>query len=174
MLGFRLVFNAEQKDLLTQGHADWLWPMAAQAGIPIMVLAPGLLDYVDAIAREYPTLRLVIDHMGCGRNVQAPEAFAHLPRLLAMAEHENVAVKASGIMGYSSEAYPFNDIHEPVRRVIGTFGPHRVFWGSDLSRMRCSYRECVTCFTDKMPWLAQNDKELVMGKALCDWIGWRT
>jgi hypothetical protein len=27
-------------------------------------------------------------------------------------------------------------------------------------------------FTEEMPWLKGRDLELVMGKALCEWIGW--
>ena len=56
--------------------------------------------------------------------------------------------------------------------MMDAFGANRLFWGTDLSRMRCSYRECVTSFTEEMSWPSQADKELFMGKALCDWIGW--
>ena len=31
---------------------------------------------------------------------------------------------------------------------------------------------CVTMFTEGLPWLSGGDLELVMGRALCDWIGW--
>ena len=27
-------------------------------------------------------------------------------------------------------------------------------------------------FTEGLPWLSGGDLELVMGRALCDWIGW--
>jgi hypothetical protein len=27
-------------------------------------------------------------------------------------------------------------------------------------------------FTEEMPWLLQKDKELIMGRALCTWLGW--
>jgi hypothetical protein len=28
-------------------------------------------------------------------------------------------------------------------------------------------------FTEEMPWLHGRDKELVMGQAVCDWLGWK-
>ena len=28
-------------------------------------------------------------------------------------------------------------------------------------------------FTEEMPWLKGLDLELVMGRALCDWVGWK-
>jgi hypothetical protein len=31
----------------------------------------------------------------------------------------------------------------------------------------------VTMYTEEMPWLTGRDLELVMGSALCDFIGWK-
>jgi hypothetical protein len=28
-------------------------------------------------------------------------------------------------------------------------------------------------FTEELPWLQGRDLELVMGEAICDWLGWR-
>jgi hypothetical protein len=28
-------------------------------------------------------------------------------------------------------------------------------------------------FTEEMPWLQGRDKELVMGDAICEWLGWQ-
>jgi len=28
-------------------------------------------------------------------------------------------------------------------------------------------------FTEEMPWLSDRDKELIMGRAVCDWLGWK-
>ena len=44
--------------------------------------------------------------------------------------------------------------------------------GLHRTRMPCSYRQCVTFFTEELPWLAGNDLEDVMGRGLCAWIGW--
>jgi hypothetical protein len=27
-------------------------------------------------------------------------------------------------------------------------------------------------FTEEMPWLSARDKELIMGRAVCQWLGW--
>ena len=32
---------------------------------------------------------------------------------------------------------------------------------------------CVTLFTEELPWLTGHDLDLVMGRAFCDWIGWK-
>ena len=40
MLGVRLTFMREQAANLTSGAADWFWPAAEKAGLPVMFLAP--------------------------------------------------------------------------------------------------------------------------------------
>jgi len=92
--------------------------------------------------------------------------------MLALAKYPNVAVKLSGAPSYSSEPYPYRNIHKYIRQIVDAFGSHRCFWGTDITRMPCSYRQCVTMFTEELPWLQGRDKELVMGDAICDWLGW--
>ncbi len=44
MLGMRFTFHSDlQRPWLTDGTADWLWPAAERAQIPLMVLVPGSL-----------------------------------------------------------------------------------------------------------------------------------
>src|SRR5256885_2077181 len=62
--------------------------------------------------------------------------------------------------------------HEHLHRCFDAFGPDRMFWGTDITRMPCSWRQCVTVFTEELPWLKGRDLELVMGEALCNWVGW--
>lgn len=50
----------------------------------------------------------------------------------------------------------------------------RMFWGSDLSRLRGPYRECVTMFTEEMPWLSARDLEWIMGRGICEWVEWKS
>lgn len=173
-LGLRFSFNSpETRATLSDGRADWVWPAAEAAAVPIMVLAPGELDAIGSIAREHPNLKLVIDHLGIPRGLKDDAAFAHLPALLALADLPNVAVKAAGIPAYSTrDAYPFASLHNYLRQTIDAFGPNRVFWGTDLSRMPCTYRQCVTLFTEELPWLSASDLEEIMGRALCRWLEW--
>jgi predicted TIM-barrel fold metal-dependent hydrolase len=175
MLGLRFTFNQpHQQSWWTDGTLDWLWAAAEQAELPIGLLANGeKLKIVGAVASRHPRLRLLIDHMGRKLGAKDADAFADLDELLALAEHPNVAVKASGAPSYSSEPYPFRNIHPYIRRIFDAFGPTRFFWGTDITRMPCPYRECVRMFTEEMPWLAGRDKDLVMGQALCDWLGWK-
>jgi predicted TIM-barrel fold metal-dependent hydrolase len=100
-------------------------------------------------------------------------AFADLDILLGLAKYPNVAVKASGAPSYSSDVYPYRNIHKYIQRIFDAFGPKRTFWGTDVTRMPCSYRHCVTMYTEEMPWLKGQDLEWVMGRAICEWLNWK-
>jgi predicted TIM-barrel fold metal-dependent hydrolase len=134
--------------------------------------AANFLPVVGQIAERFPNLKLVVDHFGMPPRAKDAEAFANLPLLTALAKHKNVAVKVSGAAGMSSGPYPFAGVHDGIHRIYDTFGPARMFWGTDITRLSAPWRQSVTMFTEELRWLNQRDKELIMGRALCDWYGW--
>lgn len=176
MLGIRYTFlKPDEREALESGALDWLWALCQEAGIPVAGLVTDSLPDVGRIAERFPGLRFTVDHLG-GRGgnttLKDAAAMAHMPDLVKLARHPNIAVKATGAPGYSSEAYPFPAMHPYLQQIYDAFGPHRMFWGTDISKMPCSWRECVTLFTDELPWLAKADLPLVMGEAVCAWWGW--
>jgi predicted TIM-barrel fold metal-dependent hydrolase len=176
MLGLRYLFlNEPQRSRLHDGTLDWLWIEAERAAVPIAVLATDSLRDIGAIAERHPGLRLTIDHLGGkGGNTTLKDAaaMAHVPELLKLARYPNVAVKATGAPGYSSEAYPFPKMHTYLEQIFDSFGPRRMFWGTDITKMPCSWRQCVTMFSEELPWLNGSDRALVMGEAVCAWWEW--
>jgi predicted TIM-barrel fold metal-dependent hydrolase len=176
MLGLRYGFLSDPaRRWLHDGTLDWLWAAAEDAGVPIAALATDSLAELGRIAERHPGLRLTIDHLG-GRGglttLKDAAAMTHMPDLLALARFPNVAVKATGAPGYSGEAYPYPKMHAYLRQIYDAFGPQRMFWGTDITKMPCSWGQCVTMFTEELPWLSDQDKTLIMGDALCAWWGW--
>ena len=176
LLGLRFSFKSgAAQQALRDGTLDAVWAVAENAGVPLTTMATDFLTDLGRIAERFPGLRLTIDHLG-GRGGSTPlkdaAAMTHMAQLLALAKFPNVAVKATGAPGYSSEAYPFPMMHAYLWQIYDTFGPDRMFWGTDISKMPCSWRQCVTMFTEELPWLNEPDKTLVMGEALCAWWGW--
>ena len=176
MLGLRFLFlDDPYRRWLTDGSLDWLWGAAEKAGVPIAMLATDSLADVGRIAGRFPGLRLTIDHLG-GRGgnttLKDAAAMAHMPALVALARHPNIAVKATGAPGYSSGPFPFASMHPYLRQIYDAFGPERMFWGTDITKMPCSWRQCITMFTEELPWLSGRDLALVMGEAVCRWWGW--
>ena len=173
MLGLRFaLLQPHQRTWPTDGTMDWLWPAAERAGLPIALLAAMYLPTVGQIAERHPRLKLIIDHLGRPSGTKDDVAWANLPEMLALARHPNVAIKATGAPSYSSAPYPYRNIHDHLRRIHDAFGPARMFWGTDITRMPCPWRQCVTLFTEELPWLRGRDLELVMGRGVCDWLGW--
>jgi predicted TIM-barrel fold metal-dependent hydrolase len=174
MLGLRFTFlQPNQKSWMVDGTMDWLWPAAERAGLPVGLAAAEHLPAIGKVAERHPRLRLIVDHMAAIPGAKDEAAFAKQPELLALAKYPNVVVKATAAPGTSSEAYPYRNVHAYIRQIYDAFGPLRTFWGTDLTRMPCSYRQCVSMFTEELPFLSAADKELIMGRALCDWIGWK-
>jgi predicted TIM-barrel fold metal-dependent hydrolase len=174
LLGLRFTFlNPHMRTWPTDGTIDWLWPAAERAGFPVALLASEFLPRVGEIAQRHPGLKLIVDHMGALRGRKDAAAFANLPQLTALARYPNVAVKATGGPGYASDDYPFASLRQTYQAIYDAFGPRRMFWGTDITRMPCSWLQCVTHFTEEQPWLAERDKEWIMGKALASWLGWQ-
>ncbi len=174
MYGIRLTFHTEwQLPLLTEGKLDWLWPVAERHGVRLMILAPhALLHLIDGIAQRHPALQIALDHLSIPTKTRDDEAFAGLDKLLALAPRANISVKASGLPCYSSQSYPYPALHPHIRRVYDAFGPRRLFWGTDYTRMPCTYQQAIALFTEELPWLTPDDKEWIMGRGICEWLGW--
>ena len=177
MLGLRYTFlHDPMKTWIADGTLDWLWAEAEKAGIPIAMLATDSFPHIARIAERHPALKLTIDHMG-GRGglttLKDEAAMTHIPELVKLARFPNIAVKATGAPGYSAESYPFPKMGGYLRQIYDAFGPQRMFWGTDISKMPCSWKQCVTMFTEELPWLNDQDKALIMGDGLCAWWGWK-
>ncbi|MBV9201036.1 MAG: amidohydrolase [Alphaproteobacteria bacterium] len=171
MLGLRITSNTAEARAFFADPDAWVWNEAERAGLPVMVSPSGLLPEIDRIAQLHPQLKLVIDHLALLR-AKDNAAFDDLPKLLRLARLPNVAAKASALPAYTSHDYPYYNLHPYLCRVFDAFGPRRMFWGTDLTRLPCTYRQAITLFTEELPWLSPEDQEWVMGRGICEWLGW--
>jgi predicted TIM-barrel fold metal-dependent hydrolase len=168
MLGMRFTFTRGQDP-----NTEWLWQEMAAHGIPAMTaFQVDKLHMAGDIAQRHPKLKLVIDHLGIPTGSIDEGAVAHFDTLIALAKHPNIAVKASSLPKFTSDQYPFRWFHPYLRRVYDAFGPKRMFWGSDMTSLACPYKQVVTMFTEEILWLSATDKEWIMGRGLCEWLGW--
>ena len=172
MRGARLNFRRGAVRQLRDGTADWIFRDAERDGMALMLFVNDDFAAVARIAERHPGLRIIIDHLGMNVESRGATAFAHLPALLPLARLDNIAVKASALPCAAEDAFPFRSLHAPLKAVFDAFGPRRTFWGSDLTRLPCPYREAVTMFTEHLQWLTGEDRAQVMGRALCGWLGW--
>jgi L-fuconolactonase len=175
-LGLRFSFLTERmRRWLTDGTAEWIWPAAQGLGIPLMVLPPPeFLPDLARIARKYPELSLTLDHLGIGHEEwrRDDRAFEHMAALRTLATCPNVAIKASCVPAYSTQPYPHRNMFPYLKEIIDVFSPRRVFWGTDFTRLPCSYRQAVAMFADEMDWLSGSDLEWILGRGISEWLDW--
>lgn len=170
-IGLRLLtVSQEDRVRFLKGGFDVVFAAAAKHDIPLSIYPTGTLGAVEDVARRFPELQLVVDHLGL---IQRPLAgvgkdpFEHLPQLLALAPHQSVTVKLSGVPTLSRQPFPFLDVWPHVHRVIETFGPERVMWGSDCTRAEglVTYEEGVRWLTDSGE-LGRTELQLILGQTL--------
>jgi predicted TIM-barrel fold metal-dependent hydrolase len=178
MLGVRISLLSDvTMSWLTDGTADWFWPAAEKAGIPVLFLVPGQISIFARIAERHPQLTLIIDHMGLNsssRTTRITAIPAAIDQAIALAKYPNVSVKLSGAPGNSLEPYPFRDMTVHLQRLFDAYGPERCYWGTDITNSfaKASYRERVTHFTEELSFLSENDKDWVMGRAILARLKW--
>jgi len=173
MLGIRMTFRVSPfKEWLEDDTLDWFWAACERLQIPLMVLVAGVPGKMLPVAARHPGLKLTIDHMGCELEKHAAAAFVGIDDLLALAKYPNVTVKTSSAPCFSAAPYPYRDIYDYLRSIYDAFGPRRMLWGADLTRLTSTYEECLSHFQDGLDFLSAEDKEWVLGKSAATVLGW--
>ncbi len=123
-----------------ENDPDWLLREEVQRGLEVLadrhlvydlLVRPRELPAAITIARDFPHLRFVVDHIA-----KPPIATGELePWASLMGELaglENVACKLSGMVTEADlETWQPADLLPYVRTVVEIFGPDRLMWGSD-------------------------------------------
>jgi predicted TIM-barrel fold metal-dependent hydrolase len=149
---------------------------AARHSLAVNLLCWGRLEQAAQLAARNPNTRLVIDHLGLQQPFEPPppaEPWADLPKVLALAAHDNVAIKISGACTLSHEPFPYNDIWDPLCRIFDAFSFDRCMWGTDWTRAikLLTYRQGVEAFrvTDR---LSSSDRAELMGETVARIYNW--
>ncbi len=117
------------------------------------------------VAERFPQLPILIHHLGHPGVGNADK----LQQVLASARYQNIGVKVSGFY-YSTRQgfwdFPYTDsIREIVLPLYETFGPHRLYWGSDypVCRRFMTYRQAIECFRSHCEFISEGDQALILG-----------
>ncbi len=115
-VGIRIMLNRASQDPADPG-INRILTSAAQHSLPVNLLAWGRLEQARQLAARHPNTMLVIDHLGLQQPFEPPvpaQPFAELPKLLALAPHDNVALKVSGACTLSHEPFPIQGYMGPA------------------------------------------------------------
>ena len=175
-VAIRLLLNRGASEDPADPGINRVLAAAARHSLPVNILAWGRLEQARLLAARNPQTMLVIDHLGLQQPFAPPppaQPFADLPKLLALAAHDNVAVKISGACTLSHEPFPYQDIWDPLFRIFDAFGMNRCIWGTDWTRAVAllTYKEAVEAFrvADR---LSEGDRAALMGETLTRIYGW--
>jgi len=149
---------------------------AARHSLPVNLLCWGRLEQAGQLAARNRNTQLVIDHLGLQQPFEPPppaQPWADLPKVLALAQHDNVAIKISGACTLSHEKFPYDDIWDPLGRLFDAFGFHRCMWGTDWTRAvkLLTYKEGVEAFRVTSR-LSDSDRAQLMGGAVAQIYKW--
>jgi predicted TIM-barrel fold metal-dependent hydrolase len=175
MLGVRLTFLGPAGAWLTDGTADWFWPAAERAELPVMFLTDGQNEKLSSVAERHPRLQLIADHMGVGgETVKQGRIADAISQTASLAKYPNVSVKLSAAPNNSAEPYPFRDFSPHIERLFDAYSPKRCYWGTDMTNSydKATYKQRITHFTEELPFLSEDDKGWIMGKAILARLRW--
>lgn len=143
-----------------------LWDTAQQLGIVINVLTGReQRDEIASLVKLHPQALVVLDH--CLNLKAGPMLPPTLKDLLSLAQLPQVHAKLTFIPTGSAQPYPFRDMHDACRRIIGGFGPDRCVWGSNFPcELWCpntTYAEHLNIFTRELG-LDLSTQQAVLGQ----------
>lgn len=149
---------------------------AAKLSMPVNLHIAGRLDQGIELIRRNPDTQIIVDHLGLVQPHAPPvpsEPWAELPKVLTLAALDNITIKISGAGTLSREPYPFNDIWDPVCRMIDAFGIDRCMWGTDWTRTikLLTFKQGVEAFRTTNR-ISETDKVKLMGANTARIYGW--
>jgi L-fuconolactonase len=126
-------------------------------------LSLDLLDVasVPRIAGRFPSLRLIVDHLG--RPPADPDAWAR--DVEAAARHPQVSGKLSGLITGVPTRWKAGDFRPYVQHALRVFGPHRLMFGSDWPAYlpEGTFKESLAAFTQSIGALPEEVREPLLG-----------
>lgn len=142
LAGRNLVGNARDATLrpeFNEGKFERLYAAAEKHNVPLFFSTHGHAHVMASVAEAHPGLTMVIDHLGVSQSPVSPprdDPWDRLPGLLGLARYPNVHVKFSGAPVLSREPFPHHDVWPFLHQIINAFGPQRLMWGTDFTRLR--------------------------------------
>lgn len=152
-----------------------LWEICASYGLIVgILLEPHQLPMAETVIRAFPTVKVIIDHMG-RLNVEAPPDSEAFQRLLNLSALDNVFIKLSGFYALSQRQYPYEDLILKVFALFRAYGAPRLMWASDfplLIHAGESYGQATEILNHQLPKLTVTQREWIMGRTAANLFGW--
>ena len=161
MKGVRLQSQAEPDD----PRCDTLWERAEGLGVPISIGGGGRPEKVGRmrnVGARHPNVIFAPDHFAGWSGAEDKAAMTTALEGLAELPNAYLRISSTSLGPYADLTPPEKDL---FRRVIDTFTPRRVMWGSNFPSSReGGYIGQVQLGQTALPWLSDDDRSWIMGE----------
>jgi L-fuconolactonase len=180
VLGLRvMIVSDDLLESVQHGSRRKVLAACEKHGLILSLYPPRYIQHVESIARDFPNLRMVIDHLGFPQppvniaGVKDEPMFKGWEHLIKLAGCPNVAVKVTAFPSMSSQPFPYKDLWPRIHELIAAFGLPRLFWGTDFTRVHSllSYAQGVDYVRESTE-LSASDKAALMGGSLRRYFSW--
>ncbi len=177
MCSMRIKLNQpELAQWLADGRLEPFWSEAERHAIPVAFwLERNDATLMVPVAQRHPRLTLIVDHLNWPVDPATRER--KIAELEVLAAQPNVYVKVSSLPRFSSQPYPYPDVHPMIQRVHAAFGARRLMWGADQSQIfangLCGYREHVDIMrVDAARYLSADDLDRILHRTASEVFRW--
>ncbi len=136
-----------------------LWEAAAELGLIVELhIGPNFARQTVDLIRAHPRTPVLIDHLAEAKLGNAVE----YADVLDLAQYDNVYMKLSGLNHFADDAPTYESARSFTRRVVDTFGPAHMVWGSGSPKIVDVH----------LAHLSEADRERVKGGNLAKLLAW--
>jgi predicted TIM-barrel fold metal-dependent hydrolase len=166
--GIRLHFplHSDNPQALAGKDQNPLWQRAQDLGLGFIAFGNcGNLPIVEKMVRQFPGVKVVVDHVAHPDVTEKPP-YPLFSNLLRLARYPNAFVKISNLSTASRQSYPYPDTFPFVRMLCDAFGPQRLMWGSDFPLVFKKYPTYLACLENArthLDFLTEEDKNWLLG-----------
>lgn len=154
LVGLRLSPIYDRDNVWLNSEACYpLWERAQElGGVFNIFLAPEQISQVGDMARRFPGVNVVIDHLAM-IDITKPDNEGIDP-LCGLARYPNVHVRTS-LHNPSREETPYRDVWPYLERIYDTFGPRRMLYANFYEYL---------IMKELIPFFTEEDKVWILGK----------
>jgi len=167
LAGLRLFTGGSTKEFdpseLDDPRSFPAWELLADLGLPMCIqTGPVGLPQVTALARRFPKVKIVLDHLG-RPDVLDGEPYANAASMFALADLPNIYMKLTPrIFGDVKKGQASAETFFP--RVVQAFGADRLAWGSNFPTSPGTLAEILATAQAGLASLSEEEREWIFSK----------
>lgn len=165
--GLRLFTGGSTKDFdpseLEDERAYPAWELCGELGLSMCIqTGPIGLPQVTALARRFPNVKIILDHLGRPEVTDGPP-YAAARSLFELAPIENIYFKLTPrIMSDSKKGKATPESFFP--KLVEAFGARRLAWGSNFPTSPGALSEILATAKDRLKTLSEEDQNYIFAR----------